>query len=227
MKNKIDAIKNKIKKTALKYQRDLNLIHLVTVSKTMSREKVKLAIDAGAAILGESYINEAREKTDALKAYNVSWHFIGHLQSNKAKHAVGLFDLIHSVDSMKLVKEIDKQAKKKKIIQNILIQVNISNETTKSGIELISAEDFLKEAALFKNISIKGLMTIPPFFDDQEKARPFFKALRQLKETINLKKIPYITLTELSMGMTNDYEVAIEEGATYVRIGTAIFGQRT
>ncbi len=227
MKNKIDAIKNKIKKTALKCQRDLNLIHLVAVSKTMSIEKVKQAIDAGAAILGESYINEAREKTDALKAYNVSWHFIGHLQSNKAKHAVGLFDLIHSVDSMKLVKEIDKQAKKKKIIQNILIQVNISNETTKSGIELISAEDFLKEAALFKNISIKGLMTMPPFFDDQEKARPFFKALRQLKETINLKKIPNITLTELSMGMTNDYEVAIEEGATYIRIGTAIFGQRT
>ena len=226
MKNKIDTIKKTIKKTAVECNRDPLLIHLVAASKTMSKEKVIHAIDAGAAILGESYINEAREKTDALKAYNVSWHFIGHLQSNKAKYAVGLFDLIHSVDSMKLVKEIDKQAKKKKIIQEILIQVNISNEVTKSGIDLTSSIDFFKEAALFKNICIKGLMTMPPFFDDSETCRPFFKTLNKLKDTINSKKIPNITLTELSMGMTNDYKIAIQEGATYIRIGTAIFGQR-
>jgi pyridoxal phosphate enzyme (YggS family) len=198
----------------------------VAVSKTIPTETVREAIEAGVTILGENYVQEAREKFNALVRYPVSWHFIGHLQSNKAKYAVRLFDLIHSVDSFKLARELDKQAKKVDKIQQILVQVNISAEDTKSGISADEAPGLISEISQLENLSIRGLMTMPPYFYQPEKVKPFFSALRQLRDQIKAQSLPNVSLDELSMGMTGDFEVAIQEGATLVRIGTAIFGER-
>jgi len=201
-------------------------IHLVAVSKTMPAEVVRDAIEAGISDLGENYIQEAKEKINVLAAYPVTWHFIGHLQSNKAKYAVRLFDLIHSVDSLKLAQELNKYAQKNDKIQAILIQVNVAKEASKSGVYVEDAVQLLKEVSRLENIVVKGLMTMPPYFNAPEKARPFFTALRELRDQIKMEAIPNISMDELSMGMTGDFEAAIEEGATIVRIGTAIFGDR-
>ena len=211
----------------MKCGRDPENIHLVAVSKTIPANRVKEAIELGVTILGENYVQEARDKFNLLGTYPVSWHFIGHLQSNKAKYAVRLFDLIHSVDSLKLARELDKQAAKVDKVQQILVQVNISGEDTKSGIPADEAPGLIAEIGQLKNIAVKGLMTMPPYFYQPEKVRPFFAALRELRDRIRAQSPPNVTLDELSMGMTGDFEVAIEEGATLVRIGTAIFGERT
>ncbi len=157
----------------------------------------------------------------------VSWHFIGHLQRNKAKFAVQLFDLIHSVDSIRLAREIDKQAGKIAKNQAILIQVNTGKEATKSGIYEEDAVALVREAAQLENVRIKGLMTLPPYFNAPDKVRPYFQALRRLRDRIAEEAIPDVEMEALSMGMTGDFETAIEEGATMVRIGTAIFGERS
>ena len=201
-------------------------IRLVAVSKTMPAEVVKEGIEAGISDLGENYIQEAKEKINALAAFPVTWHFIGHLQSNKAKYAVRLFDLIHSVDSLKLAQELNKYAQKNDKIQGILIQVNVAKEVSKSGVYVEDTMQLLKEVSRLENIAVKGLMTMPPYFNAPEKARPFFTALRELRDQIKMEAIPNISMDELSMGMTGDFEAAIEEGATIVRIGTAIFGDR-
>ena len=198
----------------------------MAVSKTIPSNRVKEAIDAGVTILGENYIQEAREKINVLSSYAVSWHFIGHLQSNKAKYAVKLFDLIHAIDSLKLARELDKQAKKISKIQQVLIQVNIGEESSKSGVYKQDTIELIEAISLLENLSVKGLMTMPPFFNAPEKVRPFFADLRTLRDHIKNANITNITMDELSMGMTGDFEAAIEEGATLVRIGTAIFGKR-
>jgi len=192
----------------------------------MSAEVVKEAIEAGVTDLGENYIQEAKDKINTLAAYPVTWHFIGHLQSNKAKYAVRLFDLIHSVDSLKLAKELDKYARKNDKTQAILIQVNVAKEDSKSGAYIEDTVQLLRDVSRLENISVKGLMTLPPYFNAPEKVRPFFAALRKLRDHIRQQAIPNISMEELSMGMTGDFETAIEEGATLVRIGTAIFGDR-
>jgi len=206
--------------------RDPETIRLVAVSKTIPSDRVKEAIDAGVTILGENYIQEAREKINVLSSYAVSWHFIGHLQSNKAKYAVKLFDLIHAIDSLKLARELDKQAKKISKIQPVLIQVNIGEESSKSGVYKQDTIELIEAVGHLENLSVKGLMTMPPFFNAPEKVRPFFADLRTLRDHIKNTNITNITMDELSMGMTGDFEAAIEEGATLVRIGTAIFGKR-
>jgi hypothetical protein len=226
LKKRLSNVKERIKKAAIDCGRDPDTVRLVAVSKTMPKDRVREAIKAGADILGENYIQEARDKINALSSYPVSWHFIGHLQSNKAKYAVKLFDMIHTVDSLKLAKELNKQAKKINKIQKILIQVNISMESTKSGVHEEDAQKLIKEISLFENILIKGLMTMPPFFNNPEEAGPYFSALRALRDNIRDKAIKNVNMQELSMGMTGDFEVAIKEGATLVRIGTAIFGER-
>ena len=226
LKKRLNNVKERIKKAAINCGRKPDTVHLVAVSKTMPENTVREAITAGVNILGENYIQEARDKINALSSCPVSWHFIGHLQSNKAKYAVQLFDMIHTVDSLKLAHELNKQAKKINKIQQILIQVNISMESTKSGIHEEGAQKLIKEISLFENLSIKGLMTMPPFFNNPEKARPYFSALRDLRDKIRNKAIKNINMQELSMGMTGDFEVAIKEGATLVRVGTAIFGER-
>jgi hypothetical protein len=226
LKQRLEQIRQRIRQAAESCNRDADSVRLVTVSKTIAAEIVKEAIDAGVTILGENYVQEARDKFKTLVQYPVSWHFIGHLQSNKAKYAVRLFDLIHSVDSLKLARELDKQAGKVDKIQQILLQVNISAEDTKSGISTEEAPRLIAEISQLKNLSVKGLMTMPPYFYQPEKVRPFFAALRELRDQIKEQSLPNVSLDELSMGMTGDFEVAIKEGATLVRIGTAIFGER-
>lgn len=227
IKDRLEKVKYRIKTAAEGCHRDPETVNLVAVSKTMPVSTVQKAIQAGVTILGENYIQEARDKISSLMSFPVSWHFIGHLQSNKAKYAVRLFDLIHSVDSLKLALELNKQAQKNAKIQQILIQVNISQEETKSGISVDDAVNLISEISQLENLSINGLMTMPPYFNQPEKVQPFFAALRDLRDQIESKAIPNVSMDQLSMGMTGDFEVAIEEGATMVRVGTAIFGERT
>ena len=226
MIKRIQNIKKRIEEAADGCGRDPSTIRLVAVSKTIPVNRVRDAIEAGVTVLGENYVQEAREKFNQLATYPVSWHFIGHLQSNKAKNAVRLFDMIHSVDTLKLARELNKQAQKNAKVQNILIQINISKESSKSGADAKNVLGLIDTVRHLENLSVKGLMTMPPFFNDPEKARPYFSALRDLRDRIRQETPPEVSLDELSMGMTGDFEVAIQEGATLVRIGTAIFGER-
>lgn len=226
MQDRLKRVRERIQKAALDCNRSADSIHLIAVSKTMPAEVVQEAIQAGVTDLGENYIQEARDKINRLATTPVNWHFIGHLQSNKAKYAVRLFDLIHSVDSLKLARELDKYAQKNDKIQAVLVQVNVAREDSKSGVYVENTLKLLTEVAQLENIAVKGLMTMPPYFNAPEKVRPFFAALRELRDHIRSERIPNIAMDELSMGMTGDFEAAIEEGATMVRIGTAIFGER-
>ena len=223
---RLEAIRERINQTASACGREPSSIRLVAVSKTKPTDLVKEAIGAGVTDLGENYIQEARDKIAELAQYPVRWHFIGHLQSNKAKYAVRLFELIHSVDSLKLATELNRQAQKIEKIQSILIQVNVAGESSKSGTSTQKAVQLVKEIAQLENLSVRGLMTMPAFFNEPEKVRPYFVALRELRDRIRAQGIERVGMDELSMGMTGDFEVAIEEGATLVRIGTAIFGER-
>ena len=169
LKKRLENIKDRINKAALTCRRNPETIHLVAVSKTIPANRIKEAIEAGVTTLGENYVQEARDKFNVLGTYPVSWHFIGHLQSNKAKYAVRLFDLIHSVDTLKLARELNKQAIKINKIQEILIQINISKEPSKSGSDIENATNLIKDIVLFENLSVKGLMAMPPFFNNPEK----------------------------------------------------------
>ncbi len=222
----LDAIKARITQAAVHAGRDPETVQLVTVSKTISAEVIGQAIDAGVTVLGENYIQEARTKFEQLAPLPVSWHFIGHLQTNKAKYAVRQFDLIHTVDSSRLAAAINREAVKIDKVQSILMQVNISQEATKSGIETENVETLAREIAQMDHLELKGLMTMPPFFNAPDRVRPFFRQLREIRDHFQKMDLPGVNLAELSMGMTGDFEVAIAEGATFVRIGTAIFGER-
>ncbi|MFO7972920.1 MAG: YggS family pyridoxal phosphate-dependent enzyme [Desulfobacterales bacterium] len=226
MIKRLQTVKDRIQTAASACGRSPGTIRLVAVSKTVPTVRVREAIQAGVTILGENYVQEARAKFNDLATYAVSWHFIGHLQSNKAKYAVRLFDLIHSVDTLKLARELDKQSRKINKIQEILIQVNISEEASKSGVNAEDTLTLLKDISRLENLSVKGLMTMPPYFNAPEKVRPYFKALRDLRDRLKQQGVLNVGLNELSMGMTGDFEVAVQEGATLVRIGTAIFGKR-
>lgn len=222
----LKEIHQRINDAAVACGRAPESVKLVAVSKTVPAEQIRPAVEAGVSILGENYIQEAGEKIEQLSELNVSWHFIGHLQSNKAKYAVRWFDLIHTVDSAKLAKEISKQAAKHDKVQKILIQVNVGMEASKAGIPKKEAIPLVREISGLENIAVKGLMTIPPFFDAPEQVRPYFKALAVLKDKIADENILNVFMEELSMGMSGDFETAVCEGATLVRIGTAIFGAR-
>jgi PLP dependent protein len=223
---RLEAVRERINRAASARGRKPSSIRLVAVSKTKPASLVKEAIDAGVTDLGENYIQEARDKIARLSELPVRWHFIGHLQSNKAKYAVRLFELIHSVDSVKLAMELDRQARKIDKVQPVLIQVNVAGESSKSGTSTQEAVQLVKEIAKLENLSMRGLMALPPFFNAPDRVRPYFVALRELRDRIRAEGIERVGMDELSMGMTGDFEVAIEEGATLVRIGTAIFGER-
>ncbi|WP_321492800.1 YggS family pyridoxal phosphate-dependent enzyme [uncultured Desulfobacter sp.] len=222
----IKKIHEQIRAAAKKAGRDSFKVTLVAVSKRKPPEMIRQAMDAGHKDFGENYIQEAMEKIDILGRTSAVWHFIGHLQSNKAKFAVKYFDLIHTVDTVKLAGEINRQAEKIGKIQNILLQVNIARETTKSGAGESDVVDIAKQVSLFDNLHVSGLMCMPPFFDDPEEARIYFKRLKQISMDIQTLNLPHTDMTHLSMGMSNDFAVAVEEGATLVRVGTAIFGAR-
>ena len=226
MKTQINTVRDRIRSAALAAGRRPETVRLVAVSKTVPAERVREAVAAGVALLGENYIQEAREKIETLSDLAVAWHFIGHLQSNKAKYAVRLFDMIHSVDSLKLAGELDKQAAKNGKVQGILIQVNTGKEASKSGVYEEEALSLVRQAGRMEHVCIKGLMTLPPYFNAPEKVRPYFRALRELRDRIRDEALPGVSMDELSMGMTGDFDAAIQEGATLVRIGTAIFGER-
>ncbi len=221
----ITTVMSRCASAAQRAGRDPLSIKLIVVTKTVDTERISEAVAAGALILGENRVQEAKEKIEKLGPI-ASWHLIGHLQTNKAKYAVKLFYLIHSVDSLDLAMEIDKQAAKIGKVQDVLIEVSIAGERTKAGVPLEDAVALIKEAAKLKSISIKGLMTMPPFSDNPEDSRLHFKRLHELSERIANEHIPGVSMKELSMGMSGDFEVAIEEGATMVRVGTSIFGER-
>ena len=205
--------------------RDPGRIKLVAVSKTVEPARIRDAIEAGVTILGENYIQEARRKIEEI-GHGVQWHMVGHLQSNKSKYAVTLFDYIHSVDSISLAREIDRRAAQKGRSIRALVEVNLSGEASKFGIGPDEAMELIRQIASLKNVFIEGLMTMPPYFDDPEKARPYFIRLRELRDRIQAEGVEGVQMDELSMGMSGDFEAAIEEGATMIRVGTAIFGER-
>jgi len=222
IKENLLRVKERIERAAQKAGRDPKEIKLVAVSKTVEVARIKEAIEAGVSILGENYVQEAQKKIEEL-GKPVSWHFIGHLQSNKAKYAVRLFDVIHSIDSIPLAEELNRRAEQPDRVIKVMIEVNLSKEATKFGTDEERMLNLARSIQTFKHLSLEGLMTMPPYFDSPEMSRPYYVALRELKERMTKEGIP---MKELSMGMSNDFEIAIEEGATYVRIGTAIFGPR-
>ncbi|MDD2688699.1 MAG: YggS family pyridoxal phosphate-dependent enzyme [Candidatus Omnitrophica bacterium] len=221
-------INERISLVCSKINRDPNEINIVAVTKNRTSGQIKEVIEAGIADIGENRVQEALLKYNTLSTIDyrlstIKWHMVGHLQTNKAKEAVKIFDLIHSIDSLRLAVEIDKQAAKINKIQNILIEVKTSKEATKFGLEPNNTAEVIGEVSGLKNIKVDGLMTIAPLVDNPEKARPYFRMLRELKEKINELRLMSYELRVLSMGMTDDYQVAIEEGSTMIRLGRAIF----
>jgi PLP dependent protein len=200
-------------------------VRLMAVTKTVEDARIAEAMRAGVEIIGENYVQEAKRKSEIL-GKSGEWHLIGHLQTNKAKYAVQLFDMIHSLDRIELAVELDRRARAAGRVMTVLIEVNVAGEETKTGIPVERAPELVRAAAALPNLAVRGLMTMPPWFDDPEEARPYFRTLRELKEKIATRAIPGVEMRELSMGMTGDFSVAIEEGATIVRIGRGIFGER-
>ncbi|MBF0538167.1 MAG: YggS family pyridoxal phosphate-dependent enzyme [Nitrospirae bacterium] len=211
----------------MRADRNPDEVTLIAVTKHIPMGAVAQAIDSGLRHLGESYIQEAVRKIEASNdnqsVTRLSWHLIGHLQKNKVRQAVGLFDVIHCLDSLELAREIDLHAAKLGKVQRVLIQVKLADEHTKSGIAPDMLPTLIDDIATLNHLRLEGLMTIPPYLDDPQEGRPYFRQLNHLRDKVY--SMGYNNLG-LSMGMSNDYEVAIEEGATMVRIGTAIFGQR-
>lgn len=216
---------DRVATTALRCGRRFEDITIVCAAKTKGPEAVRAVFFAGARDIGENYVQEAREKIAQI-AEPVIWHLIGHLQRNKAKEAARLFTLIHSLDSVELAQELHRRGKKLGRSVRALIEVNLGGEQSKSGIAPDMVENLLEAASTFPFLRIEGLMTIPPPGPDAEAARSYFRALARLREQYGRLRTENIDLRELSMGMTDDYPVAIEEGATIVRIGRAIFGER-
>lgn len=229
----LNRVREKIRSTSVACGRNPDEIKLVAVTKTVGLQAILEAMQAGVTIIGENRVQEAQKKRqDALRSsasgdgkmmQGVQWHLIGHLQTNKAKLAVQLFDLIHTVDSATLAAEINRHAGKAGKLQKVLIQVKLANEPSKHGIAEDESMKLLEEVAAMDHLKPEGLMTIPPYSEDPEKARDYFRRLRILRDRASQSGFH---IPELSMGMSGDFTVAIEEGATMVRIGTAIFGQR-
>jgi hypothetical protein len=212
----------RIERAAQRSKRDPSEIRLVAVSKTVEAARIKEAIEAGVSILGENYVQEAKKKIEEI-GKPVAWHFIGHLQSNKAKYVVHLFDMIHSLDSIPLAEELNRRAEQTDRRIKVLIEINLSGEGSKFGTDEGKILNLAKRILQLNHLSLEGMMTMPPYFDSPEMSRPYYIKLRELKERLVKEGIP---MKELSMGMSNDFEIAIEEGATYIRVGTAIFGPR-
>lgn len=225
IKDNFADVTERIEKAALRANRKPEEIKLITVTKTIDEERIKEAIAAGAYALGENRVQEAVEKYDCLKDGEL--HIIGHLQKNKVKYIIDKAELIHSVESIELVKEIDKRAKAIDKIQRILIEVNVSGEESKFGIKPEEVSAFVKEAAGYKNVRVEGLMTVAPYGAEECELRNIFSSLKKISLDIQAEKIDTVNMKELSMGMTEDFEIAIEEGATMVRVGTGIFGKRS
>jgi PLP dependent protein len=225
----IAGIRAHIASAAARVKRDPSQITLMAVTKTVEADRIRQAYEAGLRVFGENRVQEFAEKQEALRDLkDAEWHLIGHLQSNKAKKAAEAFHAIDSVDSLRLAERLNEAAKQSGNTLPALIEIKVSDEESKAGIAMDSPEleNLLIGAEKLENISVRGLMTVPPFTEDPEGARPFFRALRDLRDTIALRKLPNVSMDTLSMGMSHDFGVAIEEGSTCVRVGSAIFGSR-
>jgi pyridoxal phosphate enzyme (YggS family) len=219
----LEEVRERIDSACARARRPAGEVRLVAVSKTVGVERIRRLLDCGHDILGENRVQEALEKIPLLGPA-VSWHLVGHLQRNKARHAVGAFELLHGIDSEKLAAEIDRRAGRAGVRQAILLQVNLAREETKSGVDEAGLPALLDSVVALPNVELRGLMTIPPPAENPEDSRSWFARLRGLRERSATRT--GLPLPELSMGMTDDFEVAVEEGATLVRVGRAIFGER-
>jgi pyridoxal phosphate enzyme (YggS family) len=221
----IAQIRERISTACRRSGRDPQQVRLIAISKVKPAEDVDAAFAAGQRLFGESYVQEFRDKSPEVQS-PVEWHFVGGLQSNKVKYLRGKVAMIHSVDRLSLAEEISRQWQKVGSRCKILLQVNIGEEGQKSGCEPAQLEQLVRDVAALPNVEICGLMCLPPYCSDAEEVRPYFSRMRELAEEIEQLQIPGVSMQELSMGMSGDFEVAVEEGATLVRIGTAIFGER-
>ncbi len=221
----LKTVEEKIAAACARADRSRDEVTLIAVSKTKPESMVKEAYSVGQRDFGENKVQEICRKIEVLPA-DIHWHMIGHLQRNKVRQVIGKACMIHSVDSLRLAETISEEAVKKEITVPVLIEVNVAQEESKFGVTTEETIALIEAAAKLPNISIRGLMTIAPFVEDPEENRPIFRKLKQLSVDIAAKNINNVTMSVLSMGMTNDYEVAIEEGATMVRVGTGIFGER-
>lgn len=227
----IREVEAKIAAAAEKSGRKAEDVLLLAVSKTKPVGLIGEAVKAGCVSLGENKVQEIMEKYEPMMEYTpegdrIHWHLIGHLQTNKVKYIIDKVDMIHSVESLKLAEEIEKRAAQKGVVMDILIEVNMADEESKFGVKPEDTEALLREISKMEHIRVRGLMTVAPFVENQEENREVFRQMRELLVDMNGKKIDNIKMDTLSMGMTGDYEVAIEEGATIVRVGTGIFGER-
>lgn len=219
-------IRKRIREACVRVGRSPDEVRLVGVTKTVPVDRIREGVEAGIAILGENYVQEALKKAEALADLRVSWHFIGHLQSNKAKHVLECCDVIETLDRESLARTLGLLAEKRGREIPVLIQVNVGDEESKSGVAPEGLLPLFKAAAAVDGLDIRGLMTLPPYFEDPERERPFFRKLRELLARVKEEAAHPERVVELSMGMSHDYEAAVEEGATLVRIGTALFGSR-
>ena len=225
LKDNFDKVNANIQAACDRAGRNRDDVTLIAVSKTKPIQMLQEAYDFGVRVFGENKVQEIVDKYEALPK-DISWHMIGHLQRNKVKYVVGRAALIHSVDSVRLAEAIDQEAEKKGIVMPVLVEVNVASEESKFGVRVEECADFIENIAKMEHISVEGLMTIAPFVENAEDNRKYFAKLRELSVDISAKNIDNVNMRDLSMGMTGDYEVAIEEGATMVRVGTGIFGER-
>lgn len=222
----VREVLDRIARAASRAGRRPEAIRLVAVTKTVPAERIRAAVDAGVRLFGESRLQEALPKIEALRGCDVRWHFIGRLQRRKVKAVVGTFAMIHSVDSLDLATEIDRRAGEAGLRQDVLLEINVGGEATKTGFSPDEAANAITALDALPNVAVRGLMAIPPPGPDAEASRGYFRAMRELATSLAGRSLRWVRMEELSMGMTGDFEVAVEEGATMVRIGTAIFGAR-
>jgi len=225
IRDRVEEVRRRIAEAACQVRREPGEVELVAVTKTVPVSRIREALSAGITTLGENRVQEAREKIGLLSSLGVTWHLVGHLQTNKSQLAVGLFDLIHSLDSLKLAASLNRHAAAMGKRVRVLVEVNLGGEPAKSGVPENELLPLLQACRTFDHLTVDGLMTIPPFRRDPRDVRPFFQRLRALRDRA-ADTYPHLHLRHLSMGMSHDLEIGIEEGATLVRIGTAIFGER-
>jgi pyridoxal phosphate enzyme (YggS family) len=223
----VEIVKRRIREVCQRCGRDPSNVLVVGITKTFGPPKIQEAIAAGLFDIGESYVQELDEKRLLVADDRVRWHFVGHLQSNKVKYIAGYVHLIHSVDNVRVAKEIQKRGEGADRTIDVLVEVHTTEEATKSGVNPEQAVALVREISQFPRIRVRGLMTMGPFSDDPNDSRPSFRQLRGLKQAIERERLENVSMEHLSMGMSHDFEVGIEEGATIVRIGTAIFGDRS
>lgn len=222
----VSVVLEHIRRTALRVGRRPEEIRLIAATKSVSIERIRVGLSAGLTDLGESRLQDALPKIEQIGRRQATWHFIGRLQTRKVRTVVGLFAMIHSVESVELAAEINRRAEQAGIRQPLLLEVNVGGEARKGGFAPDSLEQVLPELNAMPALAVRGLMTIPPLGTEPEAARPYFRRLRELAQALTKPELKNIRMDELSMGMSGDYEIAVEEGATFVRVGTAIFGAR-